>query len=141
MVFLLLISSFVACTGGLSNGLSNTIFNDSNMLIRIKKGGDDSNSQVLALKTGECVALSDAELAVLTVEEDDILFGLDDILCSNMSGKETPCESGDKVVQEAEDENGYVLADAKKSNKNCHSIHGVVAARESESAESESEQE
>lgn len=149
IIFMILIGSFVACDQGSSEESGDdvaiggagttgvrsvmTIFNNSDMLIRIKKGGDDgddSNSQVLALREGECVALSEGELAVLTVEEDDIGFGLDDILCSNMDASQTPCEAGDKVVQEAEDGDGYVLAKARKPNENCLSIHGVQAARE-----------
>ena len=141
IIFLLLISGFVACDKNSTSsrgdqalgGGSTTIFNASDMLLRIKKGGDDgddSNSQVLALRTDECVALTAGELAVLTVEEDDVAFGLDDILCSNMNANETPCGSGDKVVLEAEDRNGYVLVDAPRPNENCKSIHGVVTARE-----------
>ena len=148
IIALLLIGGVVACKkdpATTSTGVTGaiTIFNNSDMTMRIKKGGDDgddSNSQFLALKNGECVALSEAELAVLTVQEQDCWgFCPDDILCSNMKANEAPCEAGDQVVQEAEDGNGYVLVQASEPNQNCLSAHGVDKARDQEKEEEKKE--
>ena len=123
MIFLLLVSSFIACNQGSQSGSGNgdntsknadasedglTIWNHTAIHLRIKR--DDQ--QILELKEGKCVTLSAEELQQLTVEEDDhTIFTYDDVICSNTDQDATPCTAGTKVVQEAEDGDGWVLAD------------------------------
>ena len=137
IIFLLLVSGFIACKpgsqsnkgGDVSESITNadggagvtTIWNHTDHHLRIKKAG----KQVLALTEGKCVTLSAAELNVLTIEEDDIGVGLDDVICSNMDQGETPCTAGRKVVEEAQDGDGWVLANYSGDEVCNYSLQGA----------------
>ena len=142
IIFVLLVSSFIACGkkesrdqsgargGAVNNGdvqdgdgnnTMTTIWNHTDHHLRIKKAG----KQVLALTEGKCVTVSEAELNVLTIEEDDIGVGFDDVICSNMDQGETPCAAGRKVVEEAQDGDGWVLANYSGDEVCNYSLQGA----------------